>query len=286
MMDPNVWTIARVLEWTRGFFKSKDIETARLDAELLIAHALGLSRIALYLDHHRPLNPAELKAIRALVQRRGKLEPIHYILGQRDFWTLTLTVDPRVLIPRPDTERLVEAVLSQIDTNTETILDLCTGSGAIALVLASEHPDLKLTATDISEGAITLARENCSRLELSNVCFQTADLFEGVIGTFDIIVSNPPYIASKDCKELMADVKDYEPLLALDGGEDGLDFYRKIVEQAPLFLAENGHLLLEIGCDQAQALEHLIQHNSALDWVGCHQDMAGKDRVVHAQLNR
>lgn len=282
-MDATTWTIARVLDWTRAFFESKDIETARLDAELLIAHGLELSRIDLYLDHHRPLSAQELASIRALVRRRGQLEPIHYILGERDFWSITLSVDPSVLIPRPDTERLVEVALSNICATTERILDLCTGSGAVALALATERPNVHFTATDISEDALAVARGNALSLNLSNVRFLRGDLFEGVQDEFDIIVSNPPYIRSADCKDLMVDVRDYEPLLALDGGQDGLDFYRQIIRVAPQFLRPRGHLILEIGHDQAQALKRLIEASTDLDWVNCHQDLAGNDRVVHAQ---
>jgi release factor glutamine methyltransferase len=282
-MSENAWTIARVLDWTRGFFESKGIDTARLDAELLIAHALGLERIALYMDHHRPLSTKELEAIRALVRRRSKLEPIHYILGQRDFWSITLTVDPRVLIPRPDTEKLVELALAHVNADTAQILDLCTGSGAIALAIASEHPNLRLTATDISPEAITLAQKNCADLNLSNVQFQVSNLFEGLSGTFTMIVSNPPYISSSACKDLMPDVRDYEPMLALDGGSDGLEYYRNIIEQSPQFLAKDGHLFLEIGYDQADAVKDIIDKRLGVKWIGCHQDLAGNDRVVHAQ---
>ena len=219
-MADNTWTIARVLEWTRGFFESKGIETARLDAELLIAHALKLKRIALYLDHHRPLSTQELEAIRSLVRRRSKLEPIHYILGQRDFWSITLNVDPRVLIPRPDTEKLVELALEHIDGDTEQVLDLCTGSGAIALAIASEHPKLKLTATDISPEAIVLAQENSSHLDLSNVQFQVSNLFEDLSGTFTMIVSNPPYLARSEAGGLAPELS-HEPEQALFGGGSG-----------------------------------------------------------------
>jgi release factor glutamine methyltransferase len=283
MMDATAWTIARVLDWTRSFFDSKDIETARLDAELLIAHALGLSRIDLYLDHHRPLDAQELTSIRGLVRRRAQLEPIHYILGERDFWSITIGVDSRVLIPRPDTEKLVELALSNIDETTDRVLDLCTGSGAIALALATEHPQVQVAATDISKDALDVARANAERLNLSNVSFHQSDLFKGLQAQFDVIISNPPYIRSSDCKNLMADVRDYEPLMALDGGPDGLDFYRKIIQTAPRFLRSRGHLLLEIGHDQAQDLRALVEASAHLDWIKCHQDLAGNDRVVHAQ---
>ena len=192
-------------------------------------------------------------------------------------------MDPRVLIPRPDTEKLVELALEHIDGDTEQVLDLCTGSGAIALAIASEHPKLKLTATDISPEAIVLAQENSAHLDLSNVQFQVSNLFEDLSGTFTMILSNPPYIPSSGCRELMPDVRDYEPLLALDGGSDGLDFYRKIIDQSPHYLAQDGHLFLEIGYDQADGVKDIIEKRAGLMWIHCHQDLAGKDRVVHAQ---
>ena len=282
MNQQSVWTIGKVLEWTQGFFQKKNIETARLDAELLIGHALKLERIGLYLEHHKPLKPDELGTIRSLVKRRAAYEPIHYILGYREFWSVRLNVDPRVLIPRPDTERLVELALSTLTKNHTTILDLCTGSGAIALALAKEREDLRITATDLSADALAVAQNNASALSLSNIRFSQSDLFETIEDRFDLIVSNPPYIVREDLADLMPDVRDFEPMMALDGGEDGLLFYRKIMTSAPNHLKPEGHLLLEIGCDQADAVRALIESCPQLTWSGCFKDMAGNDRVIHA----
>ena len=199
MNQQQTWTIANVLDWTREYFESKSIDSPRLDAELIICHTLDLTRIDLYLDHHRPLTAEELSRIRPLVQRRGKYEPIHYILGHRDFWNVTLKVDQRVLIPRPDTERLVEVVLENLTEEAQKFLDLCTGSGAIALAVAHERPELKITATDISEQAIDLAKVNASTLGLERVQFYVADLFQGVEDSYDIIAANPPYISTDEC---------------------------------------------------------------------------------------
>ena len=285
MNQEQTWTIANVLDWTREYFESKSIDSPRLDAELVICHALDLTRIDLYLDHHRPLTAKELARIRPLVQRRGKYEPIHYILGHRDFWNISLNVDQRVLIPRPDTERLVEVVLENLTAETEMILDLCTGSGAIALALAHEHSELQITGTDISDDAIEVAKANATSIGLEHVQFLVADLFNGLEGSYDIITANPPYISTTECSELMPDVREYEPYLALHGGQDGLDIYRRIVERAPDFLNHAGHLILEIGYKQANALKSMIEKTPRLKWINCYQDLAGRDRVVQAALS-
>ncbi len=282
MNQQAVWTIGKVLEWTQGFFQKKNIETARLDAELLIGHALKLERIGLYLEHHKPLKPEELATIRSLVKRRAAYEPIHYILGYREFWSVRLHVDPRVLIPRPDTERVVEVALSILHKNHTTILDLCTGSGAIALALAKEREDVHITATDLSTDALAVAQSNALALSLSNIRFSESDLFDTIEDTFDLIVSNPPYIVRESLGELMPDVRDFEPMMALDGGEDGLSFYRKIISDAPNYLRTEGHILLEIGHDQADAVRTLIEDCTQLHLVGCFKDIAGNDRVIHA----
>ena len=284
MSADQTWTIGRVLDWTRGFFERKGVGSPRLDAELLIGHALELERIGLYLHHHKPLHPKELSLIRQLVERRSNLEPIHYILGYREFWSLTLKVDQRVLIPRPDTERVVEVALAHLDDSPSTILDLCCGSGAIGLAIASERQEATILATDISFGALEVAAENRQTHELTNVKFLVSDLFTNVDGRFDLIVSNPPYIPSADIEKLMTDVCEFEPTQALDGGDDGLDFYRQIIASAPQYLEPNGQLILEIGHDQSDSLAALFHESRVWDWDGCYQDLSGNDRVVRAVL--
>ena len=284
MNSDQTWTIGRVLDWTRFFFERKGIDSARLDAELLIGHALDLERIGLYLHHHKPLHPSELSQIRQLVARRSNLEPVHYILGVREFWSLSLKVDERVLIPRPDTERVVEVALAHLADAPSAVLDLCCGSGAIGLAIASEREFATILATDVSSAALEIAAENRQKHELTNVKFLVSDLFTHVEGRFDLIVSNPPYIPSADIKGLMTDVSEFEPALALDGGEDGLNFYRKIIEGAPQHLNSNGQLILEIGHDQAGPLADLFQTNPLWEWDECYQDLAGNDRVVRAVL--
>ena len=284
MNSDQTWTIGRVLDWTRDFFERKGIDSARLDAELLIGHALELERIGLYLHHHKPLHSSELSQIRQLVKRRSKLEPIHYILGVREFWSMTLNVDERVLIPRPDTERVVEVALAHLADAPSRVLDLCCGSGAIGLAIASERKRATILATDVSSVALEVAAENRQKHELTNIKFLVSDLFTRVEGRFDLIVSNPPYIPSADIEGLMTDVCEFEPTLALDGGEDGLNFYRKIIEYAPQHLKSNGQLILEIGHDQASSLAELFQMNPLWEWDKCYQDLGGNDRVVRAVL--
>ena len=283
MTTSQTWTIAKVLDWTRSYFESKGLLSPRLDAELLIGHALHASRLELYMDHHRPLSPIELERIRNLVQRRAKFEPVHYILGERDFWSLTLEVNSSVLIPRPDTECLVEHALKLMNTDTKRVLDLCTGSGAIALAVSSERKDIDVIGTDICENAVAMARRNCERLQLPNAKFRVGDLFEGIEGKFELITANPPYIPSRECDDLMPDVRDYEPRLALDGGPDGLKFYRAIISSCGEFLTAKGHLLLEIGHEQGDDLRRLVTEREELSFQAIYADIEGRPRVVHAQ---
>lgn len=280
MSTETVWTIGKVLDWTRTFFERKGIESARLDAELLIGHALRLERIGLYLQHHQPLHSDELALIRQYVQRRGDQEPVHYILGQREFWSLELFVDKRVLIPRPDTERLVEVALEHLTDGPSTMLDLCCGSGAIALAIATERPNTQILATDVSADALAVAAKNREKHQLKNVEFLRSDLFENVREPVHLIVSNPPYIPTHELGSLMTDVRDFEPSIALDGGDDGLTFYRRIMANAPDYLRENGRLIFEIGHAQAADIETMASGYPELEWAGCFQDLAGRDRVV------
>ena len=283
MSEAQIWTIAQVLDWTRGFFERKGFSTPRLDAELLICHALDVERISLYLQHHKPLSPGELSNIRALVKRRSTHEPIHYILGYREFWSLRLEVDPRVLIPRPDTEMLVEVALKMFEHEPKRVLDLCCGSGAVGLAIAKERPHSTVLGTDISSGAIEVALANRAAHTLENIEFLESDLFDQIDSVFDVIVCNPPYIRADEMEHLMSDVVNFEPLDALNGGLDGLDFYRRILAAAPAALSDSGVILFAIGYDQAKDLADLIADHHSFDWVGCTQDLGGRDRVVCAR---
>ncbi len=283
MSDEGPWTIRRVLRWTTGFFQEKGIESARLDAELLIAHALGISRIQVYTDHDRPLHPDELTAIRDRVRRRARHEPIAYILGQRGFRDLDLKVDPRVLIPRPETELLVDVALTKL-TGVEAplVVDVGTGSGAIALSIAQARPDAQVIAIDVSPDALAVARENGAANGLGNVEFLQGDLLTPLgERRAHLVASNPPYIATEACRHLMPDVRDFEPRLALDGGRDGLQVIRRLIPAAAAALRPGGALVIEIGHDQGDALRRLLD---GPDWTGAHvhADLAGHDRVAEA----
>ncbi len=279
------WTILSILEWTTGYFRTHAVDSPRLDAEILLAHSLGLRRIDLYLRYDQPLGADERAAFKALVRRRAAREPVAYIVGRREFWGLDLLVGPEVLTPRPETERLVETALAFADgCETPRILDLGTGSGCIALALAHGCPGARVFATDISRPALAAARENIRRHDLTERVQLAAgadlDVFAPPRARFDLIVSNPPYIPSKDIQTLAPEVRDYEPRVALDGGEDGLAVYRRIVPTAAACLRPGGGLILEIGWDQRRAVTQLAQSTGLYRDIGCIADYSGRDRVL------
>jgi len=281
-MTDDVWTIRRVLGWTTGFFQRKEIESARLDAELLIADALSIERMQLYLDIDKPLAAEELAAVRARVERRGTHEPVAYILGTKGFWSLDLVVDPRVLVPRPETERLVELALEALgDAETPVIADVGCGSGCIALALADERPGATIHAVDASADALAVARANGERLG-KTVHWHQGDLLDPVDGPLDMVVSNPPYIPSADIAGLMPDVVQHEPMMALDGGADGLDLIRRLVSDAAKRLRPGGTLLFEIGSEQGADAKALVEAHGGFGEVVVHPDYAKLDRVVGA----
>lgn len=250
-------------------------ETPRLDAELLLAHVLGVRREALFLDPGRAVAGPQIREYQSLVRRRAvERAPVAYLVGTRGFRNLDLAVDSRVLVPRPETELLVEAALEL--PQGATVVDVGTGSGAIALALADERPDLAVTATDIDEGALTVARDNAARLGL-DVTFASGDLLGAVPGaTFDAVLSNPPYIADGDRPGLPADVRDHEPGHALFAGADGLDVYRRLIPQAA---AAAPYVAVEVGAGQAEAVTDLMRA-AGLASVEVRADLAGIDRVV------
>jgi len=271
------WSVLRLLEWTAGYFTTQGIESPRLDAELLLGDVLKLNRVGLYLHFDRPLNADELTAYRALVKRRAAREPLAYIRGHCEFWSLSLQVSPAVLIPRPDTEVLVEEALKLLP-QAGRVLDIGTGSGAIAIAIAHERPQADVAAIDISAAALKVAEANA----LDNgvqVHFAAGDLDRLEGGPFDLLVSNPPYIAEKERATLMPEVGRFEPHQALFSGADGLAAIRRIVAQAPALLADNGWLLLEVGYDQAVAVRDLLAA-AGLTQLFIRDDYAGIPRVV------
>ena len=282
------WTVRRVLEWTTAHLKKHGSETPRLDAEILLAHARGCQRIQLYTQFDDPLNDTVRGTMRSLVQRRTKSEPVAYLVGVREFFSLGFRVTSDVLIPRPDTETLVMEVLDGIKgMECPKVLDLCTGSGCVAVAVAKNAKSARVTATDISAAALDVARENIARHAVSDrVNALESDLFAALNpeSKFDVIASNPPYIPSNEIGQLDAEVALHEPRLALDGGTDGLDILRRIIDAAPGFAAKNGLLLLEFTPEQAEKLKAIVEAHGGYEEVVIRKDLAHRPRVLKARF--
>jgi release factor glutamine methyltransferase len=248
------WTTLGVLDWTARRFTEAGIAAARLEAQILLAHVLGCTRMQLYTGFDKPLGEAELASYRGLIKRRLAGESVSYLVGETEFWGLPFFVDPSVLVPRPDTETVIEVARAARPDRAKPcrILDLCTGSGAIAVSLAKEYPAAQIVATEISAAAAAVARRNATRNAVADrIDVRQGDLFAPVHGErFDLIASNPPYIASSVIPTLSAEVR-REPVIALDGGGDGLAFYDRICAEARAYLAPGGVLVVEHGFDQA-----------------------------------
>jgi len=283
-----LWTIESVLRWAIDDFRARGIDNPRLDAELLLGHALGTTRIQLIVDAKRPLDEGELGRLRELVKRRRAREPMAYILGVREFYGRPFRVDRRVLVPRPDTETLVEAALARTRAVSMCMraIDLCTGSGCVAVSIARERPTASVFATDVSADALAVARDNALRLGAYNVAFRRGDLFAAVDAAtrFDLITSNPPYIPSDEIASLMPDVRDFEPRLALEGGVDGLAVLQRVVAEAPAHLAPGGVLAVEVGAGEASAVVELFGA-AGLKSVEVARDYARIERVVSGVLS-
>lgn len=271
-------------------FTEAGIDSADADARLLIAHALDIDRATLTTHGHRVLTPEEVKKIEVLAARRLKREPVAYILGRKEFWSLSLAVTPDVLVPRPETETVVELVLDVVVNDALRmeklrILDIGTGSGALLLALLSELENAVGTGADISAAALSVARGNAERNGLADRChFVASDLIAGIAGQFDIVVSNPPYVARGDIATLAPDVRDHEPEVALDGGNDGLDFYRAIAAQARDLLAPGGRLVVELGAGQEAAVRALLTKAGLSADMTVRHDLAGIPRALAAAL--
>ncbi len=277
------WTIGSLIKWATEDFRARGIENPRLDAELLVAHALGIDRTRVIIDSARPLEAAELAKLRELVKRRRSHEPVAYLRGMREFYGLPFRVDRRVLIPRPDTEALVDVALARSShvSLSMRLLDLCTGSGCVAITIARQRPTARVLATDISADALAVARENALRLGAYNVAFLKSDLFAAIPkdSRFDVITANPPYIATSEIETLSPDIRDFEPREALDGGPDGLDIIRRIVAEAPAFLDRDGVLAMEIGAGEAEATRALFEQHGYRD-IRIDRDYGKIERVA------
>lgn len=262
-IEPRTWTIGEIVKWATDDFRTRGIESPGLDAQLIVAFTLKVTRTQIIVDSLRPLTPDELANLRALIKRRRSREPMAYLLGEREFYGRPFKVDARVLIPRPDTETLVEVALTRTRAQSmyARVLDLCTGSGCVATTLAKERPTTRVTGIDKSEDAVAVARDNAARLGATNVWFTVSDLFEHVRGPCEIITANPPYVATDEIPKLQPEIDKYEPKLALDGGPDGLDLVRKIAAQASKHLVRGGVLALEIGAGQARDTAEILRTN-------------------------
>jgi len=290
------WTIRDLLNVTSDYLKRKDIEAPRLNAEVLLAHLLGLSRVQLYLRFDQPLNEQEVSRYRVLIKRRLNREPTQYITGWQEFWSLDFKVGPAVLIPRPESELLVEKALSLYregripQTDKLRLLDLCTGCGALAVALAREIPDAAVWATDISEEALAIARRNAAKHNVtSRMEFMTGNLCEPSLArnlTFDLIVSNPPYIRSDDFDDLPPEVRMHEPRLALDGGKEGMVYIERILRIGPDCLRPGGWVLVEMDPEQtSNALELIKETGQYEEWERA-EDYSHRYRVVVARRRR
>ena len=291
-MPNKIWRVMDLLDWTSGYFEQHGIPNPRLDAEVLLGHLLDKSRLQLYLHFEMPVFQEHLTPFRELIKKRIEHTPVSYITNRKEFLSLDFYVDERVLIPRPETEQLVETVLA---TNTDTpqrLLELGTGSGAIATSLAVHQAEWDIVATDISEPALAVAQKNAeTHACTAQITFMSGDLFEPIKTIdipekrqFDWIVCNPPYIKNMERDSLSPDVRDHEPEIALFAGDDGLNVIRRLISEAPQYLSPNGKLLFEIGATQAESVCALIDAEPAYCRSEFLKDYAKKDRLVLASV--
>ena len=284
--DTKRWTVVEMIRWTAEYLGGKNVHNARLNAELLLAGVLGLKRLDLYLQFDRPLSPEELAEFKERLRRRARREPLQYIDGTAAFRDLVLRVDPRVLIPRPETEVLVQEVLDWTRGRDDlSAVDVGTGSGAIALALATEGAFARVVALDAQADALAAARENHAfAAPDAPVEFRHGDLLAPVRGeAFDVVVSNPPYVGEEERASLDPEVRDWEPATALFAGVGGLDVIRRLVPQAAEALNPGGLLAMEIGAAQGAAVRQIIERTSAFGAPRVRPDLAGRDRVVLAE---
>jgi len=284
-MTDDKLTIREAIARTTAYLEQKGSTSPRLDAEVLLAETLSTDRLHLYLDLERPLQAEERDRYREFVRRRAAHEPVAYIIGYKEFYGLPFEVDRRVLIPRPETEQVVEAALEFLrEIPTPAILDVGGGSGAIAVALARQLETARIWATELSEGALEVARENATRLGVgAQVEFIHGDLFAGICHAFDCVVSNPPYVRQSDRETMQPDVREYEPQEALFAGADGLDVIGRLIAEAPDHLKDGGRLLFEFGFGQLEAVKKLVESTPALVLVQVLHDLRKIPRVAVAE---
>jgi release factor glutamine methyltransferase len=282
--DQGTWSLRRIVRWMTDDFSARGMDSPRLDAELLAAHALGIDRVRLYMDLERPLVNAELEGIRELVRRRRKREPIAYILGRREFYGLSMKVSPAVLIPRPETELLVErALLVLPEDGPSRVLDVCTGSGCVAVAIAKERPLAIVVASDLSPEALEIARANVEAHQVTDrVRIVQGDLFAALAGEapFDVITANPPYLRPSELAECAPDVKDFEPTMALVAEHEGFLLIERLAAESAAHLVPGGRILVEVGAGQAPRARALFSERGFT--VEVHRDLAGIERTIEA----
>jgi len=285
--NPPTWTVLDALKWTTGYFQARRIDSPRLTAEIILSAVLGVTRVELYMRHDQPLCENELAAFRQMIRRRVAREPVAYILGEKEFWGYPFTVTPDVLIPRPETEHLLESALNLLCENNgrkRRIIDLGTGSGVLVVCLAAQRPDNIYFAVDRSSAALEVARKNALRHAVADrICFFAGSWLESVNPGgpgFDMVVANPPYIPSAEISRLEPEVNEFEPRLALDGAKSGLDPIKEIISKAPVHLISGGYLLMEIGWDQKEAVEKLAAETGVYEKAEFVRDYSGHDRVA------
>ncbi len=287
MTNTRTWTVLELINWSKDYLEEKGFDNARLEVELLLGHVLSLPRIELYLQFERQMKAGELAAFKAFLKRRLTGEPVQYVTGTAAFMMGEFEVNPAVLIPRPETEALTEVVLRMLSENAAAapvVADVGTGSGVIATTVAMKVPAAVVYATDISVAALEVAARNAERAGVADkVTFLEGEMLHplhgnGLAGKVDALVSNPPYIPTGELDGLQAEVRDFEPREALDGGEDGLDCIRVLVQDGPEFLSPGGFMALEVGDGQASGVAELMREQLAD--VEVHKDYAGRDRIV------
>lgn len=304
------WTIQKLLNWVTAYFTEKGIDSPRLSAELLLSSVLDLERIELYTKFDQPADEQQLARLHALVNRAGRDEPVAYLIGRTEFYSLELDITPDCLIPRPETELLVERAVEflrartaanpsmqetqpqttppETGADTQLVCDLCTGSGCIAVAVAKNFPDSRIIATDICDAALEVAAANVQKYDLSErITLLCGDLFDPIVpqldeARFDLILCNPPYVSTQEFETLDKNVKDYEPKLALLAGADGLDVYRRIIQKADSFLKTGAALMLEIGYAQGPAVTELLERTAAFSNIRIEKDFHNNDRIVTA----
>jgi len=284
------WTIQKLLNWTTEHFTERGIDSPRLSAELLLSHILNMKRIELYTQFDKLVSKQQLDQLHDLVKQASQYEPIAYLTGKTEFYSLELNVTPDCMIPRPETELLVERAIELLRRRTgkQFICDLCTGCGCIAIAIAKNYPDADIIATDISDAVLNIAAKNIKKHKLKDrIKLLCGDLFDPLvpqldINKFDLIVCNPPYTTAVEFESLDKNVKAFEPRIALYAGEDGLDVYRRIIEKVDQFLKPDAVLMLEIGYAQGQAVTELLEQTGCFNKITIEKDFHNNDRIVTA----